>query len=108
MRPLFRAGTGMSWWCPTYSLSMTDTTFDQVTMFGADWCRDCRRSKALLDGLGIDYTYVDVEQDLSAAERAEAISGRKNIPVVVLPNGKHFVEPSDAELRAELEASGIV
>jgi glutaredoxin len=56
----------------------------------------------------VDYEYVDVEQDLSAADRAEAISGRKNIPVVVLPNGKHFVEPSDAELRAELEASGVV
>lgn len=92
----------------TYSLCMTDETFDQVTMFGADWCRDCRRSKALLDSLGVDYTYVDVEQDLSAAARAEAISGRKNIPVVVLPNGTHFVEPSDAELRAELEASGVV
>jgi len=95
---------------PTYSLHMSDATTapDRVTMFGADWCRDCRRSKALLDTLGVDYEYVDVEQDLSAADRAEAISGRKNIPVVVLPNGKHFVEPSDAELRAELEASGVV
>jgi len=87
---------------------MTDVTYDQVTMFGADWCRDCRRSKALLDELGVDYTYVDVEADLSAAARAEEISGRKSIPVVVLPNGKHFVEPSDAELQAELEASNLV
>jgi len=87
---------------------MAETTFDKVTMLGADWCRDCRRSKALLDGLGIDYDYVDVEADLSAADRAEAISGRKNIPVVALPDGKHFVEPSDAELRGELEASGLV
>jgi mycoredoxin len=81
---------------------------DQVTMFGADWCRDCRRSKALLDGLGIDYAYIDVEADQTAAARAEAISGRKNIPVVVLPNGDHFVEPSDAELRDALTASGLV
>jgi mycoredoxin len=87
---------------------MTDVTYDQVTMFGADWCRDCRRSKALLDRLGVDYTYVDVEADLSAAARAEEISGRKSIPVVVLPNGTHFVEPSDAELQAELEASNLV
>ncbi|MFJ3035847.1 glutaredoxin domain-containing protein [Curtobacterium flaccumfaciens] len=87
---------------------MSDASFDKVTMFGADWCRDCRRSKALLDTLGVDYEYVDVEEDLSAAGRAEEISGRKNIPVVVLPNGKHFVEPSDAELRSELEAAGVV
>lgn len=83
-------------------------TFDQITMFGADWCRDCRRSKALLDGLGVAYEYVDVEADPTAASRAEAISGRKNIPVVVLPNGKHFVEPSDAELQGELESAGLV
>jgi glutaredoxin len=83
-------------------------TFDKVTMFGAGWCRDCRRSKALLDGLGVDYTYIDVEADESAAARAEAISGRKSIPVVVLPGGKHFVEPSDEELRAELELSDLV
>jgi mycoredoxin len=79
-------------------------TPDRVTMFGADWCRDCRRSKALLDRLGVDYDYVDVEADERAAARAEAISGRKNIPVVVLPDGTHFVEPSDAELESALQA----
>jgi mycoredoxin len=89
-------------------MSEATTNPDRTVMFGADWCRDCRRSKALLDGLGVDYEYVDVEADETAAERAEAISGRKNIPVVLLPNGKHFVEPSDAELRSELEAAGIV
>ncbi|MFZ7087578.1 glutaredoxin family protein [Curtobacterium sp. RRHDQ10] len=87
---------------------MADETFDTVTMFGADWCRDCRRSKALLDGLGVAYDYVDVEAVEDGAARAQAISGRQAIPVVVLPNGKHFVEPSDAELRAELVSSGIV
>ena len=60
---------GMPGGAPTYSLHMSDATTapDRVTMFGADWCRDCRRSKALLDTLGVDYEYVDVEQDLSAA-----------------------------------------
>jgi glutaredoxin len=87
---------------------MADETFDTVTMFGADWCRDCRRSKALLDKLGVDYEYVDVEAIEDGAARAQAISGRQNIPVVVLPNGKHFVEPTDAELQAELESSGVV
>ncbi|OIH97437.1 MULTISPECIES: glutaredoxin family protein [unclassified Curtobacterium] len=87
---------------------MSDATTETVTMFGADWCRDCRRSKALLDTLGVDYDYVDVEADPTAAARAEEISGRKNIPVVVLPDGRHFVEPSDQELRTALEAGGVV
>ncbi|HEY0249836.1 MAG TPA: glutaredoxin domain-containing protein [Gryllotalpicola sp.] len=77
-------------------------TFDKITMFGAAWCGDCRRSKALLDGLGVDYDYVDLEAEEDGAARAEAISGRKNIPVIVFPDTTHFVEPTDAELRAKL------
>lgn len=80
---------------------MTDT-FDKVTMFGADWCRDCIRSKALLERLGTDFEYIDLVARPEEAERARAISGRTNIPVVVLPDGRHFVEPTDQELSAAL------
>jgi glutaredoxin len=72
-------------------------------MYGADWCRDCRRSKALLDGLGVDYEYVDLEVVADGADRAKAISGRTQIPVVVFPDGTHFTEPTDAELAAKLD-----
>jgi mycoredoxin len=82
-----------------------NTAFDKVTMFGADWCGDCRRSKALLDGLGIDYDYVDTEAIEDAADRARAISGRMNIPVIVFPDGSHLVEPSDPQLREKLLAA---
>ena len=75
-----------------------------ITMYGADWCSDCRRSKTLLDGMGVDYEYIDVEAIEHAADEARAISGRTNIPVVTFPDGTHFVEPSDSELRAKVEA----
>lgn len=74
-----------------------------ITMYGADWCSDCRRSKKLLDDMGVDYDYIDVEAIESAADEARAISGRTNIPVVVFPDGTHFTEPSDAELRGKVE-----
>ena len=73
-------------------------------MFGAEWCRDCRRSKALLDGLAVDYDYIDIENVEDGAERAHAISGRTNIPVIVFPDGSHLVEPSDDEVRSKLSA----
>jgi mycoredoxin len=83
--------------------AMTAHTADgKIVMFGADWCGDCRRSKALLDAEGIEYTYVDTEAIEDAADRARAISGRTNIPVIVFPDGSHLVEPSNAELRAKL------
>ena len=75
---------------------------DKITMYGADWCSDCRRSKALLDAEGVDYDYVDVEQSAEAADAAKAISGRMNIPVIVFSDGSFQVEPSDAELLAKL------
>ena len=76
----------------------------RITMYGADWCRDCRRSKALLDRRGIDYDYIDLEVVDDGADRAKAISGRTQIPVVVFPDGTHFTEPTDAELAAKLDA----
>jgi mycoredoxin len=75
-----------------------------ITMYGAGWCSDCRRSKKLLDQLDVDYEYIDVETDETAADAARAISGRTSIPVIAFPDGTHFVEPSDAELRAKVEA----
>ncbi len=80
---------------------MTDSG---ITMYGAAWCADCRRSKKLLDGSGIEYTYIDVEHDEAATARAIEIAGRKNIPVITFPDGSHLVEPSDAELAAKLPA----
>ena len=89
---------------------MTDTTTapDRVTMYGADWCRDCRRTEALLNDLGVEWTKVDVEASAEAAAQAQAISGRMNIPVVVFPDGSHQVEPSDAAVRDKLEALGVL
>lgn len=79
-----------------------------VTMYGADWCGDCRRSKRLLDSLEVPYTYVDLVAMPEAADTAESISGRKNIPVIVLPDGSHLVEPTDPELRERLAATGAL
>lgn len=85
------------------SSAATDLNPARITMYGADWCRDCRRSKALLDGRGVDYEYVDLEVVADGADRAKAISGRTQIPVVVFPDGTHFTEPTDAELAAKLD-----
>ena len=82
----------------------TDLNPARITMYGAAWCGDCRRSKAVLDRRGVDYEYVDLEVEFDGAARAQAISGRTSIPVVVFPDGTHFTEPTDAELGAKLDA----
>ena len=80
----------------------------RVTMYGAKWCSDCRRSKSLLDRLEVEYEYVDLLLVEGGADRARAISGRTNIPVIVFPDDSHLVEPSDAEVRTRLTQLGYI
>jgi glutaredoxin len=79
-----------------------------VIVYGADWCGDCRRSEALLKALNVEYEKRDVEQSAEYTEEAREISGRTNIPVILFADGKHLVEPSDAELHAELSIRGLI
>jgi mycoredoxin len=80
-----------------------DVSPARITMYGASWCGDCRRSKALLDRRGVAYDYVDLEVIPDAADRAMAISGRTRIPVIVFPDGTHFTEPTNDELYTKLD-----
>ncbi len=84
------------------------TDASTITLFGADWCRDCRRTKAQLDELGVAYEYVDLVADPDAATIARDISGRTNIPVVVYPDSTHHVEPSNADVDAKLRELSLI
>lgn len=80
-----------------------------LTVYGAEWCPDCRRSKRLLDRHEVPYTYLDVDADAQAlAAMLELNDGRQSIPVIVFPDGHHLTEPSDPALRADLQAAGLI
>ena len=82
---------------------------DQITMYSADWCGDCRRSKRLLDELNVEYTIIDVEADPAAADKVIEINGgNKSIPVIVFSDGTHLTEPSDIDLKSKLQALSII
>jgi len=80
-----------------------------ITMYGADWCGDCRRSKRLFEELDIQVNHIDVEADLTAADKVIEINGgAKSIPVIVFSDGTHLTEPSDIDLTAKLKALSII
>ncbi|MEN9292737.1 MAG: hypothetical protein RJA01_664 [Actinomycetota bacterium] len=80
-----------------------------ITMYSADWCGDCRRSKRLMDSLNVEYTIIDVEADPTASDKVIEINGgQRSIPVIVFPDGTHLTEPSDNDLKAKLEALKII
>lgn len=74
----------------------------EIKVYGADWCGDCFRAKRMLDRTGTDYEWIDVDHDAEAKAEAIRLSGRKNIPVIVFPDGDVLVEPSDPELEKAL------
>ena len=82
---------------------------NQIVMYGADWCGDCRRSKRLLEELNVEYTLIDVDADLTAADKVIEINGgAKSIPVLVFQDGTHLTEPSDIDLKAKLQSLSII
>lgn len=87
---------------------MTSPASDSITLFGADWCRDCIRTKKQLDELGVEYTYVDLVAGPAAADVAKEISGRTNIPVVVYPDASHHVEPRNEDVEAKLRELALI
>ena len=82
---------------------------NEVIIYSADWCGDCRRSKRLMDSLNVAYTLIDVEKDRSAADKVIEINGgAKSIPVIVFSDGTHLTEPSDNDLTAKLKSLKII
>ncbi len=80
-----------------------------ITVYSADWCGDCRRSKRLLAKLNVEYKLIDVESDLTAADKVREINGgMQSIPVIVFDDGTHLTEPSDDALTAKLESLNLI
>jgi len=47
---------------------------NQIQLYGADWCPECRSAKAYLKDNNIAYDFIDVDLDESAIKRVEAIT----------------------------------
>jgi glutaredoxin-like protein len=70
-----------------------------IVMYGTGWCSDCRRARKFLTQNRIHYEFVDIDQDLQARARVEALNhGMRSVPTIVFADGSVLVEPSDLEL----------
>ncbi len=74
-----------------------------ITVYGAYWCPDCRRSKKFLGEQMVHFKWVDIEQDDAGRAFVEKINhGKRIIPTIVFDDGSFLVEPSNAELAKKL------
>ena len=73
-----------------------------ITMYGAEWCGDCRTAKQWFDRNQVGYNWVDLEEDPDEIEAVIRYNGgARSIPVVVFSDGSHLTEPTDSDLAAK-------
>jgi len=74
-----------------------------VTVLGAPWCPDCRRTKRFLAEQRVSYDWVDIDKDPAGLRRVEEIQkGGRTIPTVVFADGSVLVDPENEELARKL------
>ena len=75
----------------------------QIQMYGAPWCPDCKRSKQFLAEQRVPYGWHDIDEDEEARAYVQQVNnGKQIIPTIVFPDGSVLVEPSNAELADKL------
>jgi thioredoxin reductase (NADPH) len=76
---------------------------DRITVYGAPWCPDCRRSKAFLSEQRIMFRWVDIDADETGRRFVEELqNGGRTIPTIVFDDGSYLLEPTNAELAGKL------
>lgn len=74
-----------------------------VIVYATAWCGYCRRLKRLLDGAGIRYAEIDVEQVPEAATYVMSVNdGNRTVPTVVFPDGSALTNPSLDQVKARM------
>jgi mycoredoxin len=80
---------------------------DSVRYARERFCPDVERARAVLQGHGISCTEFDVEADAAALSRMQALTGRTNVPTVVI-GSDILVEPTTDQLEAALIRAGVL
>ena len=70
----------------------------EIKVFGTEMCHDTMRSRQHLEQRGIDYEFVNIDEDSRAEQQViQWGSGKRRIPVIEI-GGRRVTEPSNAEL----------
>ena len=75
---------------------------ERVVVYGADWCGDTRRAKRHLERTGVQYEFVDVDENEDAERKViQFNSGKRRIPLVEVTGAagtESLSVPSESEL----------
>jgi glutaredoxin len=79
----------------------------EIVMYARErFCPDVTRARTRLTELGIPWQEFDVESDPNAAEANQRLTGRSNVPTLVIGD-RILVEPSRSQIDEALTAAGF-
>jgi len=80
-------------------MSATET----FTMYSTTWCPFCKRLRRDIADEGIDYTEIDVDDDVAAGELVKGINGgNRVVPTLVFADGSSLTNPTIHEVKDKL------
>ncbi len=87
---------------------MAQATAEKITVYGANWCGYTTRARQHLDSLGVQYAYVDVDEDPAASEWVKQHNGGKELKPTIDVAGDVLSNPSPNELDSALQRRGLL
>jgi len=81
-----------------------------IILYGADWCPDCRKSKAFLTNNKVNFQYIEIDKEENewAIPIIEKINnGKRKIPTIIINDDIVLVEPENEELRQALKIDEV-
>lgn len=80
-----------------------EETHPKIIMYGTTWCGSTKRARRVFEEEKIDYEWIDIDRDETAAKFVESVAnGFRSVPTIVFPDGSILVEPSTYQLREKL------
>ena len=81
---------------------------EKIKVYGTPWCGDCRRARRILDERGMDYEWIDINQDEEGERYVKKTNrGNRSVPTILFPDEAILVEPTNAELNKKLDSLDV-
>ena len=80
----------------------------EIMMYGSNWCGYTQRAMRHLEGLGVAFTYVDVDDDPDAENLIATWNNGRAIRPTFDIGGLHLVNPPSQRLEEILRERGIL
>lgn len=78
-----------------------------ITVYGADWCPDTQAALNHLDSLGVQYQFVDIDEDKAGEAWVREHTGERKMPTIDV-GGQVLVTPDEKSLEEAVRDGGMM